>query len=90
VGFTVMPVTEVPPWELSPLKYVYVQLADHLAARIDAGEWQPGDRLPPERDLAGEYGVAYHSVRRAMGILRDRGYVVSLHGRGTYAADRRA
>ena len=63
----------------------YVQLANILAAKIQAGEIR--GRLPSERDLAEEYGVAYGTVRRAMGLLRERGLVVSVHGRGTFVAE---
>ena len=51
----------------------YVQLANDLARRIDAEELT--GRLPPQRDLASEYGVAYGTVRRAMEVLRERGLV---------------
>jgi DNA-binding GntR family transcriptional regulator len=79
----------VPPWEPSPTKSKYVQLADHLAARIAAGEWQPGSRLPPERELAAEYEVGYNTLRNAIAVLRDRGAVVTRHGGegGTYVVD---
>ena len=62
----------------------YVQLADDLAHKIESGELV--GRLPAERDLASEYGVAYGTVRRAMEVLRDRGLVVSVHGRGTFVS----
>ncbi len=76
----------VPPFEHDPLQLAYVQVADHIAARISAGEFEPGTRLPPERDLASEYGVAYNTLRQAMGVLRDRGLVVTLRGHGNYVA----
>jgi len=44
--------------------------------------------MAPERDLAQEYGVAYNTVRKAMEILRGRGLIVTIHGRGTYVAER--
>lgn len=65
-------------------KLVYVQVADHIAARIEAGELAPGARLPAERDLAGEYGVAYDTIRRATAVLRDRGLIITIVGRGTF------
>ncbi len=64
--------------------YVYMQLADHIAARIDSGELQPDSRLPGERDLAEEYGVALGTARRAVQELRDRGLVLTLPAKGTY------
>jgi len=65
----------------------YIQVANLLAARIQAGEIK--GRLPSERDLAEDYGVAYGTVRRAMEVLRERGLVVSVHGRGTFVANRK-
>lgn len=67
--------------------YMYVRVADHIAARIAAGELQPGARLPAERDLAAEYGVAYLTIRRAAAELRDRGLILTVMGRGTFVAE---
>lgn len=64
--------------------YVYERVADHIAARIKAGQLSPGARLPGERALAEEYGVALGTARRAIEALRDRGYVVTLPAKGTY------
>lgn len=85
MSFSIL-VMAVPPFEHDPLVLIYVQVADHIAARIGGGELAPGDKLPPERDLATEYGVAYNTVRRSMDVLRDRGLVVTLRGHGNYVA----
>jgi DNA-binding GntR family transcriptional regulator len=79
----------VPPFEADPLKLAYVQVADHIAARIEDGEFPPESRLPPERELADEYKVAYNTLRRAMDMLRDRGLVITLRGHGNYVARKR-
>lgn len=63
---------------------VYQQVADALAARIGAGRY-PG-QLPAERDFAREFGVSYATVRRAMAVLRERGLVQTIRGRGTFTA----
>jgi DNA-binding GntR family transcriptional regulator len=65
----------------------YLRVADDIAARIASGELQPGTRLRAERDLAEHYGVAYGTIRRAMKVLRERGLIESIHGRGTFVAD---
>jgi GntR family transcriptional regulator len=65
-------------------KLVYVQVADHVTARIESGELAPGARLPAERDLATEYGVAYDTIRRATALLRERGLIITIVGRGTF------
>lgn len=76
-------------WAFAPRSHelVYVALADHVERRIRAGELQPGTRLPSERELAAEYGVAYMTVRRAAGVLRERGLIVTVHGKGTFVVD---
>src|SRR5215218_7613536 len=58
------------------------QLRDELAARIDAREFEPGDRLPAERQLAGEHGVARSVVRQALAALARDGRIVSAYPRG--------
>lgn len=67
---------------------VYVQVANHMAAQIKSGKWEPNRRLPPERELAGFYGVSYDSVRRATALLREQRLIVTVHGRGTFVKPR--
>jgi DNA-binding GntR family transcriptional regulator len=64
------------------LTYAYMQVADDIQRRITEGEISV--RLPSERGIAEEYGVAYTTVRHAMAVLRERGLIVTVHGRGTY------
>lgn len=66
--------------------YMYARVADHIAARIAAGELVKGARLPGERELASEYGVAIGTVRRTVEELRERGLVVTLPAKGTYVS----
>ncbi|MFM9585807.1 GntR family transcriptional regulator [Streptomyces caniscabiei] len=75
-----------PPIDPTKIAYVYMQLADHIAERIAKGDLRPGARLPGERDLAAEYGVAHLTVRRATRELRERGLVVTLPAKGTFVA----
>jgi DNA-binding FadR family transcriptional regulator len=61
-------------------------IATALKKRIDAGEWLENGRIPPERDLADEFGVARNTVRRAVGLLEENGTVIRQVGRGTFLA----
>ena len=63
---------------------VPAQVASDIEADIDAGRLAPDTRLPSEAELAVQYGVARVSVRRAMELLRERGKVVTVHGRGSF------
>jgi len=84
-------VAEVPEWDPDAVgvAYVYAAVADHIAARIAAGELAPGARLPGERELGKEYSVALGTIRRALDVLRERGLVVTLPAKGTFIAERR-
>lgn len=64
----------------------YMRVAGDIAARIGSGELKPGARLRSERDLAEHYEVSYGTVRRAMEVLRERGLIATVHGRGTFVA----
>jgi DNA-binding GntR family transcriptional regulator len=79
-------VDHVPARPVDPYgrEYAYVQVADDVARRIEAGEITR--KLPSERAFADEYEVAYTTVRHAMQILRERGLIVTIHGRGTFVA----
>ena len=79
---------ERPVIDTSGPELVYLQVANHLSARIESGEFPPGGRLPPERELAAFYGVAYDTLRRATAVLRERELIVTVHGRGTFVAKR--
>jgi len=76
------------PGDDSGPRFAYMRVAEDIAGRIESGELAPGSRLRSERDLAVHYEVAFHTVRRAMQVLRDRGLVLSIHGRGTYVTER--
>lgn len=60
------------------------RVVDDLSERIQAGLLAPGDRLPGEASLAVEFSVSRPIVREALGQLRERGYLVTVNGSGTY------
>jgi DNA-binding GntR family transcriptional regulator len=67
-----------------PIGYVYVLVADRIEEDIRSGRLPRGARLPNERDLAAEHGVAPGTARRAVAELRDRGLVTTLPSKGTF------
>jgi DNA-binding FadR family transcriptional regulator len=60
-----------------------------LLQTIRLGMVNPGDALPPERDLAGRFSVSRDTVRVAIRSLADAGFLVPRRGRygGTFVAD---
>ena len=60
------------------------RIADALRQAIAAGGYQPGDRLPSERELAAEHAAARNTAREASGLLQAEGLVDVQHGRGAF------
>src|SRR3954453_19169577 len=60
------------------------QLADRFVAAIEAGELEPGEKLPPTRALAEEAGVNHLTAARVYRRLAEEGYVTATVGRGTF------
>lgn len=61
-------------------KKLFEQVAEHLEAQIISGELQPGDLLPPERDLQVSFGVGRPAIREALITLQKAGLVELTNG----------
>ncbi|HEX6362892.1 MAG TPA: histidine utilization repressor [Albitalea sp.] len=68
-----------------PLTYETVKAS--IEQRIAAGGWQPGVRLPSERELVQEFGCARMTVHRALRELEAEGLVERRQGSGSYVAE---
>ena len=84
--YTVIVMAGAPTFDPASAIPLYAQVADYVAGQIESGAYERGQKLPAERDLAEEWGVAYQTVRRAMRELRERGLIVSVVGKGTFVA----
>jgi DNA-binding FadR family transcriptional regulator len=64
-------------------------IAERLVTAIALGEFEPGQRLPAERELAATLEVSRTTVREALQRLHAGGYVVTRRGRdgGTFIQD---
>ncbi len=62
---------------------------ERLLQTIRLGVLQPGESLPPERELAARLGISRDTLREAIKSLADAGYLVSRRGRygGTFLAE---
>jgi DNA-binding transcriptional MocR family regulator len=63
---------------------LYRQLGVYLQRRIETGELQPGDRLPPTRELAGQLGLNRTTVSAAYELLESDGWIKGAVGRGSF------
>ncbi|TAM66979.1 MAG: GntR family transcriptional regulator [Microbacteriaceae bacterium] len=59
-----------------------------IVSDIEAGTYEPGERLPAEKELAAQLGVSLAPVRGALDQLAQRGTVVRRQGSGTYVSER--
>lgn len=66
---------------------LYQRVANSIVAQIRRGKYPRGERLPPERELAEEFGVSRPTVREAMIALEIRGIVEARRGSGIYVLD---
>lgn len=66
------------------LRFAVDDVVKDIAGKIDGGVWANGDRLPPERVLAAQYGLARNTVRRALQTLQNDGRLTRQTGRGTF------
>lgn len=69
---------------------LYFQIANQIETKIGSGEYPAGGFLPPERDLARQFGVSLITVRGAMKSLLDKGLIERLPGKGTLVLHREA
>jgi GntR family transcriptional regulator len=67
----------------------YLRIAASLRERIGEGEFIPGQNLPPERELCGQFGVSRMTARHALTVLEREGLVVRDVTRGTLVAEPR-
>ena len=65
----------------------YFSLMEQLRSDIVSGVIRPGEKLPSENELSHQYCLLIHTVRKALGILEQDGYVEAFHGRGTYCSE---
>lgn len=63
---------------------LHVELSEMLAREIQAGILLDGMRLPPERALAENLGVAVGTLRKALVDLAEKGLLERVHGSGNY------
>jgi GntR family transcriptional regulator len=67
----------------SPL---YRQIKDLLVKSLEAGEWNPGEAIPSEAELASRFNVSQGTVRKAIDEMTAENMLVRRQGKGTFVA----
>ncbi len=65
---------------------IYEQITDQIKTLIRDGELKVNDVLPSVRALSKELKISALTVKKAYDFLEEEGYVVTVHGKGTYVA----
>lgn len=65
---------------LNQYRHMYQKVADEMRRRICSGEFPVETRLPGRRELAEEFGCTSVTIRSAMQVLLDEGYIVMRQG----------
>ena len=68
----------------------YSQIKRMISARIQAGDWRPGDRIASEAELVRDMGVSRMTINRALRELTLEGQLVRVQGVGTFVAESKA
>lgn len=65
---------------------IYEQLVDQIKQNIIDGELSADDILPSVRALSGDLRISALTVKKAYDRLEEEGFVVTVHGKGTFVA----
>ena len=65
---------------------IYEQLIDQIKKEIISGELKGDEMLPSVRTLSGELRISSLTVKKAYDKLEEDGFVVTVHGKGTFVA----
>ena len=63
---------------------LFMQITELVARQIAAGHLSPDSKLPPERDMARDYGVAVGTLRKSLAQLTELGLITRKQGSGNY------
>lgn len=66
----------------------YFTLMEELKEKIISGRIQPGEKLPSETQFTVQYSLSRHTVRKALSLLEQEGYIEACHGKGTFCSEK--
>ena len=67
----------------------YKQLEQYIQQLMEEGTLKPGDKLYSENELCTMFNISRQTVRKAIGLLEEKGVLYRVRGSGTYISDNR-
>lgn len=71
-------------YQFDPTRPIYLQIMAEVKKRAVRGQYAPGARVPPVRDMATEMGVNPNTVSRAYMELEREGFLFARRGQGSF------
>lgn len=68
-------------------KNIFSQIYSDYTQHIEAGTLKPGVKLPSEHELAEQYATSRETVRKALHLLSQNGYIHKMKGKGSFVLD---
>ena len=65
---------------------LYIQLKDLIIENIRSGKWEVNSQIPSEKELMKKYDIGRATVREAISVLANKGYIYKKKGIGTFVA----
>jgi GntR family transcriptional regulator len=62
----------------------YIQISEMLIREVAAGHLPDGVKLPPEREMAADLGIAVGTLRKSLADMQEKGLLERIHGSGNY------
>ncbi len=75
----------MPVYGLSKVKFEAI--ADSICKKVLTGRFEPGKRIPSEKELAGDFAVSVQTVNKAISVLVSQGILVRRGPQGAYVAE---
>jgi len=68
-------------------KPTYIKLYEQILKSIETKEYSVSQKLPSENELAKIFDVNRHTVRQALSLLKDKGFIYTLKGKGNFISN---
>ncbi|MGE8203649.1 trehalose operon repressor [Heyndrickxia sp. NPDC080065] len=65
----------------------FLAIYDDIVEQIQSGKIKPNTKLPSENELAEQFGTSRETVRKALNLLSQNGYIQKIKGKGSFTLD---
>ncbi|MFX3660772.1 MAG: trehalose operon repressor [Ectobacillus sp.] len=65
----------------------YLLIYNEFVEKIQSGQMKPNTKLPSEHELVEQYGTSRETIRKALNLLSQNGYIQKVKGKGSFVLD---